>query len=79
MYIVDWRTRIHRNVIINYSVSLLTLPRRHHNLHYITLKIRNDFNVYLLLCENNTLKQMTAHSCMADYVYALLYNAAKHV
>jgi hypothetical protein len=35
------------------------------------------FNVYMLLCGNNALKQKTVHSSMTYYVHVLLYNIAK--
>jgi hypothetical protein len=33
----------------------------------------------MLLCENNSLEQKTVHLSKANYVHALLYNAAKQM
>jgi hypothetical protein len=34
---------------------------------------------YILISGNNTLKQNTIHPYMVDYVYVILYNAAKQM
>jgi hypothetical protein len=41
--------------------------------------ISSDFNVYMLLCGNNALKQKAVHSSVAYYVHILLYHAAKQM
>jgi hypothetical protein len=47
-------------------------------IHYI-IKTSNNFNFYMLVCANNTLKQEIVHYSMAYYVQVRLYKAAKHV
>jgi hypothetical protein len=40
--------------------------------------LKGAFNLYMLLCGNNVLKQKTCHSAMAYYVHVILDNTAKH-
>jgi hypothetical protein len=43
----------------------------------MVMLLKKAFNIYMLLCGNNALKQKAVHSSMACYVHVLLYNAAK--
>jgi hypothetical protein len=45
----------------------------------MTMLLKETFNVYMLLCENNALKQKILHSFIACYVHVLQYNAANHM
>jgi hypothetical protein len=39
--------------------------------------LEGDCNLYMLLCKNKALNQMTLHSSMAYYVHMLIYKAKK--
>jgi hypothetical protein len=42
-------------------------------------KLSNNFQMFMLFCENNPMNQKTINSSMTYYVHVLVYNTAKQM